>query len=198
MAALFNELGDFSIFVVSEPVALEDAEISKEDFLSTYALYVESLKEGQVLEDRVFRKAFSSIWTVDSSIVYAMPVAGEKFLIKSLRPVLQLQLHRFVLSEVDEKVHPLVLGPGSISWGVQFSYPQVYQDPQTEEIAKVPRDSPNSQLYWKLSRWLRNHTLPTPFLFNQKRIVSSLRLGKKCLEWIDKYLEPRGIQCALK
>lgn len=195
MQSLFKELGNFYLFAVSEPVALEEAQI--EDFLTVYKKYIDALKNGQPLEDRLLRRAFSSAWTVDPSFLYAMEVAGGKFLVKPLRPVLQLQLHRFSLSDVDEKVHPLVLGPGSISWGVQFSFPQLFQDPKTEEIAKVPRDFPNSELYWKLSRWLRAHTVPALFLFKGKRVVSSLRIGKQSLSWINRHphLTARGIQC---
>lgn len=199
MTSLLEELGQLSMFIVSQPVKLEEAEMTKEDFLALYKRYVDSLREGETIDDRLIRSAFSSAWSVDPSFFYAMQVGGEKFLVKPLKPILQLQLHRFMLSDVDEKIHPLVQGPGSISWGIQFSFPQLFQDPKTEEIAKVPRDFVNSQLYWKLSRWLRSHTLPTQFLYKGKKIVSSLRLGKHCLGWINQHreLKERAITCAL-
>lgn len=199
MQSLFTVLGDFFIYLVSHPVRAEEMQVSRRDFLALYERYVEGIKRGNPEEDRWFRAGFSSVWTVDSSFLYAMPVGEMKFLVKPLRPVLQLQLHRFLLSEVDEKIHPLVLGKESVSWGIQFSYPQLYQDPKSQEISKIPRDFPNTILYWQLSRWLRAHTLPTAFFFHDKRIVSSLRLGKKCIPWIGSHpqLKCRNIQCAL-
>lgn len=199
MRALFAELQNFYIFAVSEPVQAEEMQISQEEFLLLYQRYIAGIQMGNPLEDRLFRRAFSSIWTVDSSFLYAISLPSEKYLVKSLRPVLQLQPHRFIVSSVDEKIHPLVLGAESISWGIQFSYPQLCQIPKSNEIVQVSREFPNSQLYWFLSRWLRKHTLPTPFLFQGKRLFSSLRLGKRCVSWIHKHLDlnERKIQCAL-
>jgi hypothetical protein len=185
MEELFAHLGDFSLYVVSQPVTDEQMEIPRSHFFALYRRYIESLKRGELLQDPLLRPFFSSIWTVDPSILYAMEVAGGKYLIKPLRPILQLQLHEFIFSNVDKKIHPLVQGPGSISWGIQFSYPQIYQDPKTDEMVKVARELPNSQLYFALSRWLRAHTLPTMFSYEGERIVSSLRLGKKCVSWIQ-------------
>lgn len=197
MEALFAHLGKFFLYVVSDPVSAEEMECSQSRFLALYKMYVEGLKEVKLQENQVFRRDFSSIWTVDSSILYALSVGKEKFLVKSTRPILQLQLHRFLFSEVDEKIHPLVLGKESISWGIQFSYPQLYQEPKSREIYKVPREFPNSIFYWQLSRWLRNHTVPAAFFFESRRVYSPLRLGKKCISWIGHHseLKNRGLRC---
>ncbi len=192
MEALLTHLGDFSLYIVSQPVKETEVEISPKSFLDLYGRYAESLKRGELIQDPSLRPFFSSIWTTDSSLLYAMEVGQQKVLVKPLRPVLQLQMHDFIFSSLEKKIHPLVQGSASIPWGIQFSYPQIYQDPQTEEIVKVPRDLPNSQLYLRLSRWLRAHTRPTAFIYKGERIISSLRLGVSCVSWIHHHPKLQG------
>jgi hypothetical protein len=96
----------------------------------------------------------------------------------------------------------MVLSPESISWGLQISYPQLYQDPKTRQIAKVTSvlEFSNTALFAKLLKWIRSATLPTPFEVKGVRINSSIRVGKKSLVWIKSHpqLKQRGIQIAQK
>lgn len=189
MRALFKELLPFEIFVVSEPVTQEEAYIDKEEFLRLYGEYVQALKVGAFPDESGLRRAFSSIFTVSRDLLYTMEVGKGKFLVKTLKPVIQLQLHHFFVSPTDGKFHPMVLSPESISWGIQFSYPQLYQDPHTQEFAKVTdsEEFPNTALYKRLAKWLRTHTAPTPFVFQGKKSNEPIRLGKQCFAWIDKH-----------
>ncbi len=59
----------------------------------------------------------------------------------------------------------MVLSRKSVTWGLQFSYPQLYQDPRTRQIFKVTDtpEFPNTALFSKLQKWIRSETLPTPF-----------------------------------
>lgn len=197
MRNLFDFLGLFEIFVVSEPVTEETIKIEKEEFLKVYAEYVSALKGGKIPDERALRRYFSSVFTVTQEALYAMEVGRDKFLVKALKPVLQLQLHHFFVSHIDGKFHPMVLGKNSITWGIQFSYPQLYQNPLTQEFAKVTETAefPNTALYKRLAKWLREHTSPTPFVFQGKRSNEPIRLGKSCFEWIGNHrgLKEQGI-----
>jgi hypothetical protein len=117
------------------------------------------------------------------------PERHTKYLIKPIRPVIQLQGHHFFYSTLDEKFHPMVLGPDSVTWGIQFSYPQIYQHPQSHLYAKVDDslDFPNTALFRRLTQWMREHTTATPFIVQEKRTNSPIRLGKKCFSWIAKH-----------
>lgn len=198
MRSLIEELSPFEIYAVSEALVLNEARIEKEDFLERYESYVEGLKTGQLVDEKQLRRFFSAIFTAEPSLLYAMPVAGGRYLIKPLMPVIQLQFHRFIVSSIDEKFHPMVNSSDSISWGLQFSYPQIYQDPKTDEMKKVDRDLPNSQLFLKLTRFLRTHSIPSPFLFRGKRTNVPIRIGKSCLAWINNHphLRARGVEVA--
>jgi hypothetical protein len=83
----------------------------------------------------------------------------------------------------------MVLSTESVTWGVQFSYPQLYQDPKSHRIAKVADsiDFPNTSLFARMLKWLRHNTLPTPFFVHGQRVNAPIRIGRACLKWIDQH-----------
>jgi hypothetical protein len=187
MQDLFSALSPFYIFATSDPVTEKNAEITHDQFLSQYQAYVSALQRGELSDEAPFRKYFSSIFTTSKDILYAMKVGEDKFLIKALRPVIQLQVHHFFVSEVDGSFHPMVLSKDSVTWGIQFSYPQIFQDPKTHEFSKVVNspEFPNTVLFTKLLQWVRKNTTPTPFMHNGKKTIVPMRLGKSCFSWIN-------------
>ncbi len=185
MAALFAHLPAFTIHIVSSLVQEPHGRVSKEQFLEEYTTYTGALKRGEEPDEKRSRPFFSSVLTREQDSLYAMK-AGTKYLIKPLLPVIQLQLHHIFLSSVDGKFYPMVHAVDSITWGVQFSYPQIFQDPRTRDFGKVdgsPR-FPNTPLFADLSKWMRKATLPTPFVLNGQKINLPIRLGKECWPWI--------------
>lgn len=198
MRSLFDYLKEFFIFNVSMPTTWSQLQISQEDFLEKYQQYIEELKRGCLPDESSLRAYFSSGFSLDSSILYALKISPEKFLIKPTKPIIQLQSHHFFVSNVDKKFHSMVHSSDSIPWGIQFSYPQLYQDPQTEDIVKVANSQnfPNTALFARLAKWVRNNTVATPFIFDEKQTNASMRLGKNCFSWINAHpgLRLRGIQ----
>ena len=118
-------------------------------------------------------------------MVYTVPVDGDRQIIKVKKPVIQMQAHRIGYSSLDGKFRPMVMGKESISWGIQFSYPQIYED--SGKVVKVNESDqfPNTARFKKMQRWMRRHTIPTPFLADGKRVNVPMRLGKQCLPWIN-------------
>jgi hypothetical protein len=198
MSQLLFELSALHFCVVSEPVKKGDGIISSELFLEHYKNYVGAIKEGRLADESLFRKFFSSAVTCTTDIMYAIAVGREKYLIKPIKPVIQLQAHHFFYSRLDRKFHPMVLSTESVTWGVQFSYPQLYQDPKSHRIAKVANspEFPNTSVFARLLKWLRHHTLPTPFFVEDQRVNAPIRIGRQCLEWIHQHpqLKEKGIR----
>jgi hypothetical protein len=197
MRELISTLGPVSFVCVSQPIAAEEAVLTAERFCEIYADYVHRLKEGEKVDLPEFRKWFSSAMTVDLDAFYALSVGGEKYLIKPTKPVIQLQAHHFFYSDLDKKFHPMILGPESISWGLQFSYPRLFQDPKTHQIGKVSesQEFPNSAIFSKLLKWMRSESTPTPFVVDGVRTNSPIRAGKRALSWVKEHpqLKNRGI-----
>ena len=195
MRELCDALMPCALYNVSEVV--RDGEVNLRLFLDAYISYVEALKLGKVLGDKEIRQLFSLALSAVSSVFYQMEVKPDHYLIKAIRPIVQMQLHQFLPSKLDGKFHPMVLSAESVSWGLQFSYPQICQDPQTNVFSKVrnSEEFPNTQLFDNLVRWLRNFTAPVTFIWKDKKTSTSMRLGKKCFSWINDHpqLKEKGI-----
>jgi hypothetical protein len=200
MQELLSLLSPVDFIVVSEPVPAEEAVISTCSFQEKYGAYVALLKQGQVPLPGDFRRYFSCAMSTTCDAFYAISAGSEKYLIKPIRPVVQLQAHYFFYSDLDGKFHPMVLSEESTAWGLQFSYPQLFQDPETRKVVKVAdtAEFPNSAPFSRLQKWMRSATLPTPFEVNGVKTNSSIRVGKKSLAWIKNHpqLKSRGITLA--
>ena len=75
--------------------------------------------------------------------------------------------------------------------GIQFSYPHLYQDPLTRNVETIRNtpEYPNTELFHLLQKWMRQHTIPTPLIAEEKLINIPIRIGKLCLTWINKHAQ---------
>lgn len=194
MTLLFRALGSFELFDVSRPVSLESAKISQADFLNAYSLYIEGIRKGKLYDESILRPFFSASMTTSADLLYAQSLPNGKYLVKPKRPMIQLQRHHFIYSDA---FHSGVMGEGSITWGIQFSYPQLFLDPKTKSIGKVEKNEefPNTELFHLLAKWVRKYTRPTPFVVDGIKTNEPMRIGKECFSWIEKHpgLKKRGI-----
>jgi len=200
MQQLLQALGSVFFVVTSEPVAADEAVILPDDFLKKYTDYIHLLKQGQVPSVNEYRRCFSCALSSSLETFYAVAAGTDRFLIRPKKPVVQLQAHQFFYSDIDGKLHPMVLSAESISWGLQFSYPQFFQDPVSRQIIRITDSAhfPNTALFTKLAKWMRSHSLPTPFEVKGVRINSPMRIGKQSLAWIKSHpqLKQKDIQVA--
>lgn len=196
MKELIAHLMPCSFFNTCEVVKEEETKTCL--FLESYKKYIDALKSGSSLQDKEIRTMFSLALSTTSSIFYKMEVRANEYLIKTTKPVIQLQRHQCLASQLDGKIHPMVLSQDSISWGLQFSYPQIYQDPQTNLFSKIGISDqfPNTLLFNKLVKWLRAFTAPVTFIWQEKKTPTAIRLGKKCFSWINTHpqFKERGLQ----
>lgn len=156
-----------------------------------YQRRLQNLKKGE--ESKSFVWAMS---TTPDAFSF-QEIEGGKLLVRPMLPVVQLNPHALVYSSDEAVFRSSNYGVDQIDWGVQFSYPQLYQDPETKEIlsTKDPERFPNTPLFRTLQKWVRHHTRPTPFLVEGKKIVSPVRLGSDSFSWIGEHpgLQKRGI-----
>lgn len=189
LEALFAEISPFYLCLTGSVRSKEEELISPADFLAIYAEYVDALKQGKLPLPSQYRPFFSPILTCQSACLYALAIDENRRLIRPSRPVIQTQAHFFGYSPLDKKVRPMVMGKDSVTWGLQFSYPRLWQHPETKEIKTIGESDefPNTALFTKIRRWIRRETIPTSFLTQDALIRSSIRLGKRCLSWINRH-----------
>jgi hypothetical protein len=201
MSRLLEATSDLSLFITSAPTDLDSGQVSHADFLGVYTCYVEALKSGVVPKDPYTRAIFSisaALSDSASACFYRIPIGENRQLFKLRRPAIQFQPHSFSVSTADGKVRPMIQGSNTISWGIQISYPQYFQDPITTEIYRID-DSPafpNSEPFKRIQKWIRHHTLPTPLIVNGIKQNSSIRIGGDLFSWINQHpdLIRQGLQ----
>jgi hypothetical protein len=180
---LFERLEPFSIFHLT---GIGDGKaISKEFFLGFYDSWIEGLKNGKVPEELALKKILAAAFTAELDALWLQEIPGKGYLTKIARPLVQVQAHAFSYSNMDGEFRPMSMGQGSIFWGLQFSFPGVYQDAKTMEMGVVGKD----RLFEEIRLWVRESTRATPFVVEGKRTNSPIRLGKECFSWI--HLHPQ-------
>lgn len=184
LSALFEQLPPFWIYLLT---GVGDGEqISHEQFLKTYGSWIEGLKRGIVPSDAELRKLLASAWSADLDALWKQQVGEGRFLIKMAKPLVHVQAHFFTYSSLDGVFRPMTMGPANIFWGLQFSFPQIYQDPKTMELKEV-EESINAEMFQIIKQWVRDFTRATPFVVGDKRTNVPIRLGKNCFSWIHNH-----------
>lgn len=166
---------------LSGVIAEESQLLAKSQFLEIYNQYVEQLKKNlRPIIDRRLTCAF----TGNVEDLRAVPVSGG-VLVRIVRPVIQVQPYTLHYSEVAGKFHEMTHSRDSFAWGLLFSFPQLFQNPLTNEAEKVTEQIyPNAAIFKAMQRWSRNNTIPTPFQVTDRVINLPARMGKQLRESI--------------
>ena len=117
-------------------------------------------------------------------------------MVKVCEPIVQIQVHQMSYSPVDGEFRPMVMSRESIFWGLQFSFPQIYQDPKSLELLEV-EEGINLELFQSVRRWIRDNTAPTPMVVGGGRVNLPIRLGKKCFSWINNHPQLKAKQLSV-
>lgn len=184
MEALCDALSPVHWFNISQLLPMEQLEIDKGEFLRQYSRYIEGLKNSQPIE---IGKALFSAVTVEKNSMKFVIVDEAKCQAKPVYPVIHMQPYRFAISSDLNRIHSMIMSREAIDWGVQFSYPQVFHNGNSFIKGKDMQQFPNTVIFQKLIAWLRLESTPIKFIFNDKIMTTSLRLGKKCFSWIHTY-----------
>lgn len=196
MKSLLDALGDFWIVQISGLVPTGHEIIKRQEFLEVYAQYIEGLKKGNLSFESRMRPYFSSVWTLDLETLYTVKAKEGHSLVKVLKPVVQLQIHQFDYSLADGKFRSMVLGSDCVQWGLQFSFPHLYQDENCHVYTvREGEQFPNAALFKRLQGWIRAKTIATPIEVEGKKVNVPIRLGKQCLSWINRHpqLKTKGL-----
>lgn len=177
---------NFFIYPLSGMFSLSDLPMKKEAYLHTYATWIQDLKKGKIPSEN--REMNAVAWVPSSDAIWLQQVPNDRYLVKPCKPFVQVQVHQMGYSPIDQEFRPMILSQDCIFWGLQFSFPQVYQDPKTNEL----KETKESDLFQALRKWIRNNTLPTPMLVQQKKVNLPIRLGKSCLSWINQHPQLRA------
>ncbi|KAF3361963.1 hypothetical protein PHSC3_001521 [Chlamydiales bacterium STE3] len=184
---LFSTFGD-KVIVSVAGVNKEGEEIVPQDkFLENYANYIDLLKNGQPFTPSQLHQWFTSAISVDLQHYRKIPVGNNENIIRIVYPVLQIKPHWFDYSMTDQKIRSNTFGLDNISWGLQFSYPQLFEDPYTKQIHKVFSEEQfsNTKLFKSLQRWMRKYSRVTSFQVGDRLINAPIRTGNNSFSWVN-------------
>lgn len=198
LEALLSELKVDSVFLPGIVCQEEEGIVQKKFFLQVYAQYLDQLKKGEIPDEKYFRKYFSAALTLADDHLYKIEVSPTEYVLRIAKPVIQLQFLKIDYSPLDQSFRTMVFGSNTIFWGLLFSYPQLFHDPKTKDAKEVKThpEFPNTKLFHHVQKWIRQATIPTPFLIDEIQINAPIRLGKQCLSWINNHpqLKSKGIK----
>lgn len=179
LSDLLHSLGNVHLVPLSGVFKKGLETLSYEEFASLYSAYLQSLIKGEIPNPD---RRIVTGWTYDLKEIEERKVETGS-LVRPYRPVVQVQPYWLNYSETDGKFHEMALSQESLAWGLLFSFPQLFQDPETMEIVKVQGTNfPNCEMYKKLQAFSRARTLPTPFVTPAGLFNHPARIGK---EWLD-------------
>lgn len=188
ISALLDSLQPLWIVQMNSLLNNSEAIVSPSAFLSSYATYLNGIKKDTLSLEPTLRAHLSSIWTKSLECVYEVNLPNEQKIVRIATPSIQLQIHRFNYFPLDNSFRSMVFGPDTIFWGLQFSYPFLFQDEQDRLFTpKEINQLPNTKMFKDLQKWMRVHTVPASFIMQQKTVSVPIRIGKACLSWITSH-----------
>jgi hypothetical protein len=195
MQELIELIPAFKVYDVQRVTASDEGIYAPAFFLEKYESYIACLKKGEIPNPADFRSLFSAVWSVTDKALVSIPAQEGRRLLKAAEPSVQTQINQIRYAPEERVFRTQVFSSDSISWGLQIGFPHLYMDPNTYEATKT-RDFPNMALFMAIQRWIRQATVPTPFLIEGERINSPIRLGKECFRWID--VHPQLKACGIE
>lgn len=172
-------LDSFLFFVSGQIVPQGEEQISKDQFLGRYAEYIASKGRPQAS----LKRALQLFITSSLDPLYKVEIQNQ-CMVKERLPVIQL-IPQSCFFSLDGNLVFGVSHQNGFSFGLQFSYPQVYEHPHTHQFHKVFLESgfPNSADFKKILQWIRSHTE----IVRVKGSHVPLRIGKKSKQLLENH-----------
>lgn len=185
MENLLEHLLPLAILNNSEVVPWGKIFLQIDAFMNTYQKYIDIL-QGKIPKQKI---GLSYALSEQIDNFRAVTVAPDKYICRAVQPDVHMQAHEFLLDSGGQ-ILPQVFSNEAISWGVQFSYPAIFQDSYTMEVFQTTRKPFSGwQLFSSIRGWIRNHSVPLPINFQGKIIHTPIRIGREAATWIANYID---------
>lgn len=152
----------------------ECLEISKEIVLKSYAELLQSLLSGEALDRKKLRDLTLRIAFSEEDL-YAYQAGENRFMVYERKPAIHMQPLFLSYSSEEKKFRSKVLGGDQIFWGVEFSFPQIYQDPFSQKMEESWNKTEGSKKFKLLQKWSRRATKPAKFIIGAEEITVPFR-----------------------
>ncbi len=188
----FQDLGSFWICPLGKVLQEEEQILEKDQYLQAYKKKVDQYLTHHITP---IEEISPCAFTVLKEDLYLMNLSQNRFLLKIKNPVVQVHPYFFRFSKQNRSFLSNVYAEDSIFWGLQFSFPQIFQDEDLNLHKVHPQTFANAALFQKMRRWIRKHTSPISFEFEGEKIVTSMRASPQLFCLLQKY--PKLIELGL-
>lgn len=184
---LFNEISAQVFCCIAKVDEEKNLLYHKESYLSLYTSYLEALKSQNKFLIKQLLISLNVALAYDESSLYKVLAPNNKCLIKIKKPCIQVKPFNFVYHFGLEKFLTNIKSEEAIYFGLEFSFPQIFQDPQSQEIQSLFKNNLSlSETYFnKIRLFVREKTKPAKFLISDKRKVATFRIGKTCAGFVE-------------
>ncbi len=179
MKELIEHLEPFFFIQAASVIKSADPCISKEDFFIAYTDYVQHLEKDEAGCNAFAKRSplFTLTLSTSREIAKTHEVKPGFFLTRLSEPGVQVRPCLVDFSPLSRQFSYRALGASSISWGLEFSYPQLIQKAGGAIENGLKEPFVNAPLFKKLQKWARLHSRPAVFTFEGQKIISELRIG---------------------
>lgn len=185
---LFAELGIDSCFFLGKMMQKEEVEISIEQFLTIYHQEYDRFIQGNKSLN------FCCCALVADRENFLFKEIGQQVIVKPKVPVIQISFAYFTLEKNGGQIQEKAFGADNIFWGIKCSFFQLYMDEQ-QQVHQALTELASGKIFRNLFAWSRVHTKPVAFHYLDKKIATTLRIGKKIERINDNfYLKKEGLQ----
>lgn len=185
LKGLLQYLSPLFLLNTSGVIPREEISIEIEEFICIYEKYIAML-QGKIPRERI---SLSYALTQRLENFAIVELSSNKYICRMIQPDVQMQAYSLLL---DKSGKPLsqVFSAGAASFGLQLSYPAIFQDALTGGVFSTAK---NSFAGWKLfsaiRSWIRSHTFPLPIHFQEKNSRLPIRLGRLAATWITSHVD---------
>ncbi len=181
LSCLMEMMEPFAIYPLAGALPIETFPMPKETFLGTYKGWIDGLKKGELPTH--FGCLNASMWARSPDSLWLQELPGKRYMARPREPFLQVQVHHMGYSLVDKVFRPMSLSQDGIFWGLQFSFPQIYEHPRDGIVETM--QSVGSEMFQIVRKWSRDHTIATPMMVDGIRENLPIRIGKNCFSWVN-------------
>ena len=184
---LLESLGEFYIVEHSKVLSCNAKTLSNEELISRYQKYLDAIYKEEVSRDVLM--SLSLAISGDCSSFYKIELPDQRCMVKQKMPALLLQPFSFHFDRENQEVFTGVHTEERIYFGVEISYPTIFQEPHSLETRFLlkEKDNQNTKIYKELTRRIRKMTVPTQLQINEKKKAFSFKIGVKQLLFAAKH-----------
>lgn len=182
---LIEYLSPLLILNTSEVIPQEKISLPVEELVRLYEKYIAML-QGKSPRERI---SLSYALSTRIENFCAIKLSSNKYICRLVQPDVQLQVYSFLLNDSGKPLSQ-VFSSETVSFGLQFSYPAIFQDGLTSQVFSTTKNTFSGWKLWSSIRsWIRNHTFPLPICFQGKNMRLPIRLGQVAATWITSHID---------